>query len=90
MRVSASAFNLRPICLAFVTRRVVEVNIQIMRTVRRLREMLLPNKELQLKIEHMEKKYDTQFKVVFDVIRQLMKPDEPKKRKIGFGRDKDA
>jgi hypothetical protein len=41
-------------------------------------------------IEDMEKKYDHQFKIVFDAIRQLMKPDEPKKREIGFGREKDA
>ena len=64
--------------------RAVEVNIQIMRTFTRLREMLLTHKDLQRKIEDMEKKYDHQFKIVFDAIRQLMKPDEPKKKPIGF------
>jgi len=67
--------------------RAVEVNIQIMRTFTRLREMLLTHKDLQLKIEDMEKKYDQQFKVVFDAIRQLIAHEEPKKKKIGFRRD---
>lgn len=66
--------------------RAVEVNIQIMRTVTRLHEMLLTHKDLQRKIEDMEKKYDSQFKVVFDAIRQLMTPPEKPKRKIGFQR----
>jgi len=69
--------------------RAVEVNIQIMRTFTRMREMLFTHKDLQRKIEDMEKKYDTQFKVVFDAIRQLMKPDEPKKKPIGFRREPD-
>ena len=70
--------------------RAVEVNIQIMRTVTRLREMLLTHKDLQRKIEDMEKKYDSQFKVVFDAIRQLMVPLEKKTRKIGFNRGKEG
>ena len=69
--------------------RAVEVNIQIMRTFTRLREMLLTHKDLQRKIEDMEKKYDTQFKVVFDAIRSLMSPAEKPKRKIGFQRKDD-
>ena len=64
--------------------RAIEVNIQIMRTFTKLREMLLTHKDLQRKIEDLENKYDAQFKVVFDAIRQLMTPPEPKKRKIGF------
>jgi len=66
------------------SRRAVEVNIQIMRTFVRLRQLLASNAELSRKLEAMEKKYDAQFKVVFDAIRQLMKPPEPKKRRIGF------
>jgi phage regulator Rha-like protein len=66
------------------SQRAIQVNIQIMRTFTRLREILLSHKDLQKKIEDMEKKYDHQFKVVFDAIRQLMAPPEPKKRKIGF------
>jgi len=70
--------------------RAVEVNIQIMRTFTRLREMLLTHKDLQRKIEDMEKKYDSQFKVVFDAIRQLMTPPETSKKKpIGFRREPD-
>ena len=55
-----------------------------MRTFTRLREMLAGHKELQKKIEAMEKKYDEQFRVVFEAIRQLLKEDEKPKRKIGF------
>jgi len=66
--------------------RAIEVNIQIMRAFVKLREMLSTHKDLARKLADMEKKYDTQFKVVFDAIRQLMKPDEPKKKPIGFRR----
>jgi ORF6N domain len=64
--------------------RAVQVNIEIMRAFVRLREVLATHKDLAVKLEAMEKKYDAQFKVVFDAIRQLMIPPEPKKRKIGF------
>jgi len=68
--------------------RAVEVNIQIMRTFTRLREMLLTHKDLQRKIDNMEKKYDHQFKIVFDAIKQLITHEEPKKKKpIGFRRE---
>ncbi len=70
--------------------RAVEVNIQIMRTFTRLREMLLTHKDLQRKIEDMEKKYDHQFKIVFDAIKQLITHEEPKKKKpIGFRQEPD-
>ncbi len=64
--------------------RAIHVNIEIMRAFVRLREMLATHKDLARKLDAMEKKYDAQFKVVFDAIRQLMSPAEPKKRKIGF------
>jgi phage regulator Rha-like protein len=67
----------------------IHVNIQIMRTFTRLREILLTHKDLARKLADMEKKYDSQFKVVFDAIRQLMKPDEPKNKPIGFRREPD-
>jgi len=67
--------------------RAVRVNIEIMRAFVRLRQMLASNAELARKLEALEKKYDSQFKVVFDAIRQLMAPPETKKRKIGFHRD---
>ena len=66
------------------SKRAVEVNIEIMRIFVRLRQLLAGNAELSRKLEAMEKKYDAQFKVVFDAIRQLMKPPDPKTRKIGF------
>jgi hypothetical protein len=54
--------------------RAVQVNIAIMRAFVRLREMLLTNADLARKLADLEQKYDTQFKVVFDAIRQLMAP----------------
>jgi len=64
--------------------RAILVNIEIMRTFVRLRQMLASNTQLARKLADLEKKYDAQFKVVFDAIRQLMTPPQPKKRKIGF------
>ena len=65
--------------------RAVQVNIQIMRTFTQLREMLVSNKELRQKIEEMEKKYDHQFKIVFQAIKELLEPPTPKtKGPIGF------
>jgi hypothetical protein len=66
------------------SKRAVHVNIEIMRTFVRLRQMLASNATLARKLEALEKKYDAQFKVVFDAIRQLMTPPEPKRCKIGF------
>jgi hypothetical protein len=66
------------------SRRAIQVNIEIMRAFVRLRQMLASNSQLARKLAELEKKYDAQFKVVFDAIRQLMAPPEPKKRKIGF------
>ena len=64
--------------------RAILVNIEIMRTFVRPRQMLASNAQLARKLADLEKKYDAQFKVVFDAIRQLMTPPQPKKRKIGF------
>lgn len=69
---------------ALKSKRAVRVNIEIMRTFVRLRQMLASNAELARKLDALEKKYDAQFKVVFEAIRELMKPPEPNKRKIGF------
>jgi phage regulator Rha-like protein len=66
------------------SKRAVQVNIQIMRTFIKLREMLLAHKELRQKIEAMERKYDYQFKIVFDAIKKLLEPPEKPKGKIGF------
>ena len=63
----------------------IHVNIEIMRAFVRLRQMLASNAELARKLEALERKYDAQFKVVFDAIRELMTPPVPrKKRPIGF------
>jgi hypothetical protein len=66
------------------SKRAIQVNIEIMRTFVRLRRMLASHVELARKLDALEKKYDNQFKVVFDAIRELMKPPETKKRPIGF------
>ena len=65
--------------------RAVQVNIAIMRAFVHLREMLLSNADLARKMADLERKYDSQFKAVFDAIRQLMAPPPaPLKPKIGF------
>ncbi len=65
--------------------RAIQVNIGIMRAFARLREMLVAHKELGRKLEELEKRYDAQFKVVFDAIRELMEPPEgPPGGRIGF------
>lgn len=66
------------------SKRAISVNVEIMRTFVRLRQMLASNSELARKLEEPEQKYDRQFKVVFDAIRQLMTPREPKRKLIGF------
>jgi hypothetical protein len=63
------------------SRRAIQVNIEIMRTSVRLRQILASNKELAKRLDELEKKYDVQLKVVFDAIRQLMAPPEPKRQK---------
>ena len=64
--------------------RAVKVNIAIMRAFVKLRDMLASNRDLAKKLASMEKKYDAQFKVVFDAIRELMQPPEKPRYKIGF------
>jgi hypothetical protein len=64
--------------------RAIPVNIEIMRAFVRLRQILASNAELARKMDALERKYDAQFKTVFDAIRQLMTPPEPNKQKIGF------
>jgi hypothetical protein len=65
--------------------RAVRVNIEIMRAFVRLRQMLASHADLARKLEALEKRYDAQFKVVFDAIRELMAPPKPgEKRPIGF------
>lgn len=69
--------------------RAVQVNIEIMRAFVRLRRMLQEDVDLARKLAALERKYDSQFKVVFDAIRELMKPPENTPRRIGFTRGSD-
>ena len=64
--------------------RAIQVNIAIMRAFVQLRALLSTHADLASKLEELEKKYDAQFRVVFDAIRQLMTPPDPPRKKIGF------
>ena len=64
--------------------RAAQTSVQVVRAFVRLRQLLSSNAELARKLDAMEKKYDAQFKVVFDAIRQLMSPPAKPKREIGF------
>lgn len=64
--------------------RAIAVNIQIMRTFVRIRRMISNNEGLSRRLDALEEKYDGQFKVVFDAIRQIMRPPNPKRNPIGF------
>ena len=66
------------------SQRAIMVNIAIMRTFVRLREMLASNAELSRKLEALEKKYDRQFRTVFEAIHQILEPSEKPKKQIGF------
>jgi len=66
------------------SKRAIEVNIMIMRTFVKLREMMSSHKDLARKLEELEKKYDGQFQVVFEAIRQLIEVEDKPKRKIGY------
>ena len=66
------------------TQIAVEASVQIVRAFVRLRDILATHKDLARKLEELEKKYDAQFKVVFDTIRQLMAPPANPRRSIGF------
>ena len=66
------------------SKRAVQVNIQIMRAFTQLRQMLSTHEDLKKKIESMEKKYDQQFQVVFEAIKQLIDEESKPKKKIGF------
>jgi len=67
--------------------RAVQVNIEIMRAFVRLRQMLQADAQMAKKLAALEKKYDTQFRVVFEAIRELMATPVKPKRRIGFGKE---
>jgi phage regulator Rha-like protein len=66
------------------SKRAIQVNIQIMRAFYKLRQMLANHEDMKRKIEEMEAKYDKQFRIVFEAIKQLLAEDKKPKRKIGF------
>jgi hypothetical protein len=66
------------------SKRAIQVNIQIMRTFVKLRELIDTNKDLAMRLEALESHYDEQFKIVFDAIRELMEPVNDSKKPIGF------
>ena len=67
--------------------RAIQVNIQIMRTFAKLREMLMANRDLARRLDQLEDRYDQQFSVVFDAIRALISLPSKPKRKIGFHKE---
>ena len=69
------------------SRRAVRANVEIMRAFVRLRRMVTYSADLGRRLDALESKYDRQFKVVFDAIRELMTPVAPPKRRIGFVTD---
>jgi hypothetical protein len=69
------------------SKRAIQVNIQIMRTFTKIREMMAAHRDLREKIEELEKKYDKNFAIVFDAIRKLVTEEERPKHQIGFNTD---
>lgn len=70
------------------SKRAIEVNIAIMRAFVALRSLLASNKDLARKLDLLESKYDSQFRIVFDALRKLIAPpDDRNKRQIGFHRE---
>jgi len=66
------------------SKRAVEASVQVVRAFVKLRQMLASNTELALKLDELERKYDHQFKIVFDAIRELMTPTTTQAKPIGF------
>ena len=66
------------------SKRAIRVNIEIMRAFVKLRELLATHKDLAQRLSELEKKYDAQFRVVFEAIRELMGPPKKPNRQIGF------
>jgi hypothetical protein len=86
-RYSTFAFTEQGIAMlssVLKSKRAIQVNIQIMRTFTRLRQILSSHKELKEKIEQLENKYDSQFRIVFQTIQQLIAEEEKPKEKLGF------
>ena len=72
------------------SKRAIHVNIQIMRAFNQLRKMITSHDDLKRKIEAMEEKYDEQFRIVFEAIRQLLEEDQKPKKKIGYIKERQS
>jgi hypothetical protein len=72
------------------TRRAVEVSLYVVRAFVKMRGLIASHRELAMKLEELEAKYDRQFKVVFDAIRALVSQPEPSEKKIGFVKENRA
>jgi len=86
-RYNAYAFTEQGIAMlssVLSSERAIQVNIQIMRTFTKLREMLMTHRALREKIEKLEKKYDRRFRIIFDVMKKLLVREEKPKTTIGF------
>jgi len=66
------------------SKRAIRVNIQIIKTFVQLRHIIAGNKNLHKRLDDLEKKYDGQFRIVFDALRKLIEPPPIPKRRIGF------
>ncbi len=69
---------------ALLSKRAISVNIEIMRAFVKLRQMFASNAELSRRLDELESKYDKQFRIVFDAIRQLMSAPRSNRKEIGF------
>lgn len=86
-KYSAMAFTEQGVAMlssVLNSKRAIQVNIQIMRTFTKLRRMIYSHDELRKKVESLEKKYDEQFRIVFDAIKQLIKTESGPVKKIGY------
>jgi hypothetical protein len=70
--------------------RAIQVNIQIMRAFNQLLKMMATHYDLKRKFEEMEKRYDEQFRIVFEAITQLLEVNEKPKKKIGYLKERQA
>ena len=94
--VTASRRNIRYLPYAFTehgiimaasilnSQRAIDASVYVVRAFIKLREMIASHKDLTKKLNELEKKYDGQFQIVFEAIRQLIEVEEKPKRRIGF------
>ena len=87
LRYSPAAFTEQGVAMlssVLKSERAILVNLQIIRTFTKLREMISENETLRRKLETLEQQYDEQFKTVFDALHRILAEDDQPKREIGF------